>query len=132
MDPADFYRVACDLPKQSTDESYLRTSVGRGYYACFHLAKVAAEKKWSWVEPGDGRHRALVRLLKARGSAAISDQLRDLLDMREHADYHLDNVVDPQYCEEARQLAEWLVPRLVSLGNVQSRQKPPAGNGRRR
>jgi hypothetical protein len=116
FDPVAFYDLSREILSFRTEESYLRTSVGRAYYACFHLARLALQRKWRWVPPEQGsEHSAVIRELARRGRLPLSHALRDLRYLRDHADYDLDTPVDAARCDRARELADWLVARLRTL-----------------
>ena len=115
FDPAGFYELATVLLSNAQNESYLRTSVSRAYYACFHLATLGCRRKWSWEPPSYGEHRAVVRKLREQRQLYLAANLQTLLGLRELADYDLNVSVDEATCRQALTLAAQLVPRLRSL-----------------
>lgn len=116
FDPIAFYDLSREILSVKVEESYLRTSIGRAYYACFHLARLGLLRKWRWVPPEQGsEHSAVIRELARRGRLPLSHALRDLRNLREYADYDLGTPVDAAHCERARELADWLVARLKAL-----------------
>ena len=94
MEPAEFLKTA-ELLKAQTEEAHLRTSAGRSYYAAFlyfreHLKQIGLEKT---RKPGYEAHAFVIQCLKfcevTEGTKA-SQYLRDLQQVREDADYHLE------------------------------------------
>lgn len=115
FDPSNFFALATAILSHSQDESYLRTSLSRAYYACFHLARLGCGRKWSWSPPDYGQHRAVLRKLRDQRYLSLAMQLERLLELRERADYDLDMHVDDALCQKGLDIAKWLVPRLQSL-----------------
>lgn len=94
MEPAEFLKTA-ELLKAQTEEAHLRTSAGRSYYAAFlyfreRLKQIGLEKT---MHPGQQAHAFVIQCLKfcevMEGTKA-SQYLRDLQQVREDADYHLE------------------------------------------
>ena len=94
MEPAEFLKTA-ELLKAQTEEAHLRTSAGRSYYAAFlyfreYLKQIGLEKT---RKPGYEAHAFVIQCLKfsevTEGTKA-SQYLRDLQQVREDADYHLE------------------------------------------
>jgi hypothetical protein len=111
FDPGDFEELADWLAVQRADEAGLRTSISRLYYAA-HLAATRGAYAKGWFTPtGGGKdHGGVIRALTNRGLRDRAGQLRKLLELREHADYHLDCAVGEfnrgcDICEEIRQSA---------------------------
>jgi uncharacterized protein (UPF0332 family) len=104
--------VALELTAIGTEERYLRSAVNRAYYACFHLARLGCERKWSWVPAEYGQHRAVIRELREHRQTFLAGRLSRLLNLREHADYDLARPVDRELSRQALALADELMPRL--------------------
>ena len=115
FDPSDFYDLAVALPSLDAREASLRTAISRAYYACFHLARLGCQRKWSWTPPPFGEHRSVIRKLREQRVLQLAAALQTLLDLREHADYDLATPIDAATCNHALDLAAGLVPRLRSL-----------------
>jgi hypothetical protein len=113
--PAAFYDVARTLLSDHDGEAFLRTAIGRSYYACHHVARLGCERKWSWSPPEYGAHRAVIRKLRDQRQPYLAQQLDALLRLREWADYDLETPVDRLVCQRALSLAAWLLPRLQAL-----------------
>lgn len=96
FDPDEFQRLADWLVAQRTDEASIRTSISRLYYSAHLLATHRASAK-GWFSPtGRGEdHGGIIRALRSKSGRIRADQLRRLLELREHADYHLDCTVGP-------------------------------------
>jgi uncharacterized protein (UPF0332 family) len=93
VDPKQFFTTA-ELLKDKPNESHLRTSVGRSYYAAFLyfrelLRNLGLEKK---KNPAHEAHEFVVQCLQfsrtVEGEKA-AEYLRDLRRVRTDADYHL-------------------------------------------
>lgn len=118
FDPVGFYRVALAIVAGTTgepDEAHLRTAISRAYYGCFHLARLGCARKWSWLPPEAGQHRAVIRKLREHRQLYVARQLDALLSLRERADYDLNATIDRLACHQVLELAGWPVPRLRSL-----------------
>lgn len=91
FDPKNFYELAQWLVNQGRDESGLRTAISRVYYSAHHIALERLTQK-NWITPtGTGAdHDSVIRELRNRRTRQLGDNLRRLLELREHADYHLD------------------------------------------
>lgn len=91
FDPKDFYVLAQWLVDNKQDESSLRTAISRVYYAAHHIAVRKMIEKCSWTPKGSGDdHDGVIRELRGRRFRTQGDRLKSLLEMRQHADYHLD------------------------------------------
>ena len=84
FDPADFLRVANELASEGHDEAFLRTAVGRAYYAVFLQAREFLGLR------GQRRHihNTVISRLK-RTDFAAGTQLDKLETLRGQADYEL-------------------------------------------
>src|SRR5690348_6320296 len=100
MNPEDFLDTASDLLLQNKREADLRTCIGRGYYAIYHMLiqKLLADLPLSLLQAGGlggkGRigHDPLVTVLKASGDLRlkmIGSLLENLKVARHQADYNL-------------------------------------------
>ena len=105
MDPYEFFALASNLVGRSPDESSARTAVGRAYYACWLTARDRMfGKDGVRLRPGKlkqilrGRrgasHEAVLTAVGQNGALTpgnrktMSDQLRELRDLRVQADYY--------------------------------------------
>ena len=109
FDPHEFFTLADTLLANSADEASLRTCISRAYYACHLVARdsiygldgrnlTKSEKKRLAKNPkGSGDHAAIIVAvatsthLKSGPAKRLSDQLGQLKEMRERADYILDS-----------------------------------------
>src|SRR5713226_6790753 len=96
FDPDEFQRLAEWLAVQRGDEAGLRTAISRLYYAAHLTATRRASLKGWFIPTGrGGDHGGVIRALANRGWRDRAGQLRRLLELREHADYHLDSAAGP-------------------------------------
>lgn len=124
----EFLDIGKKIADRYASECGYRTAIGRVYYAC-HLIGSDATTQKGWF-PGrhyDGRdHLGLCRALKEQNQKQIEYKLRDLIELREHADYHVkkpsnggcrycNNVVDKQVWERAKAIASNILPRLQAI-----------------
>ena len=91
FDPKSFLDLAKWLIDQSQSESHVRTAISRAYYAAHHIAlEKLAEKNWITPTGTGADHDAVIRELRNRKTRQLGDNLKRLLELRQHADYHLD------------------------------------------
>lgn len=108
FNPKDFYELAYWLVNQRQDESTLRTAISRVYYSA-HLIALERLVRKNWTPKGTGDdHRGVIRELRTRRFRLHGDYLYRLLELREHADYHLEasettRNKDCSVCKEIRQ-----------------------------
>jgi hypothetical protein len=134
FDPGEFLALAVKLSTTEPTEAAYRTCINRLYYAC-HLTGIYSTAAKGWFVPAHSAadHRGLVTCLKGRVSWYT--QLEDLLEMREHADYHITPRLSGQsrackYCSDgdstkfninqetwdrALGIAQYLHPRLRNI-----------------
>lgn len=138
FDARDFSSLASWLTEQRTDEATIRTAISRVYYAA-HLLAVRKPKN-NWVPTGTGAdHRGVIRSLNRGGTTRLASFLEQPLELREHADYHveaadtvfnqgcrfckkirdslsqLEQVVTLSHWEEVKKISERLFPLLEKL-----------------
>ena len=99
MNPRDFLSIAARMHAASTEAEW-RTSIGRSYYALFHVIIGGLSSRGA-VFRGEGKdHGDLIRYLAKvsnRQARSIGQVLRDLRAHRNHADYELSvNLQDKQ------------------------------------
>jgi uncharacterized protein (UPF0332 family) len=94
MEPVEFLKTA-ELLKAQSEQAHLRTSAGRSYYAAFlyfreRLKQIGLEKT---KHPGRDAHAFVIQCLQfsdVKECVQISQNLRDLQQVREDADYHIE------------------------------------------
>ena len=106
--PKDFHTLAVWLSQQRPDdEASLRTAISRVYYAG-HLLAVERLVQRGWAPKGTGDdHMGVIRELNRGRTRHLAGRLRQLLEFREHADYHLEAAdtirnQDCKYCKQVR------------------------------
>jgi len=127
FDAGDFFDIGVNIADKYANECGYRTAIGRVYYAC-HLIGSDATKEKGWFTPKNRAedHSGLCRALKVHNQTRIENKLRDLIELREHADYHIkkpsnggcrycNNVVDKQVWERAKSIASNILPKLKDI-----------------
>jgi len=106
MSPTAFLALAIQLANDPrADESWFRTSVGRAYYAAFHVGLEFAERFGIRLPRQEHVHKKLMMLLGNCPQISLSDAgklLDGLKRDRNHADYSLR---DPRFGGRAFALA---------------------------
>ncbi len=130
----EFFELGLKIADAHDNECGYRTAIGRVYYACYLIGSDATEQK-GWFPNrtySAADHSALCRVLKAQGLRGVGDKLRDLLELREHADYHIKkrptdkcrycenmtggvSLVDKRTWERAKSIASDILPKLEDI-----------------
>lgn len=129
----EFFTLGLKIADAYDNECGYRTAIGRVYYAC-HLVGSDATGQKGWFPPkySAADHSGLWRVLKERGARGVGDKLRDLVELREHADYHIKKgstdkcqycnnlqgkaeLVDKQIWERAKSIASNILPKLEDI-----------------
>ncbi|MBN2183346.1 MAG: HEPN domain-containing protein [Sedimentisphaerales bacterium] len=105
MDPADFLKTA-DLLKTQSEQAHFRTSAGRSYYAAFlyfreYFKRLGLKKT---KQPSKDAHAFVIQCLqfsKVDECVKAAQYLRDLQQVREDADYHLNREFSQSEAEDA-------------------------------
>lgn len=108
FDPEEFFSLASTLVSEDPSEGCLRTAISCAYYAC-HLTARSRLMLKQWQPRGSGQdHGGIMAELRTRNKRAMADQLAQLRELREHADYHLTCGCDKtnETCEICRCLRE--------------------------
>jgi hypothetical protein len=133
FDAQEFMGVAVRVASSEPNEAGYRTAISRAYYACHLVGCNATEEKgWFPHRTHTGAdHSGLWR--EALKTYPWRHKLRDLLELREHADYHTDSLPlkdTCRYCGEATQtqvlvncetweraklIAQDILPRLKNI-----------------
>jgi len=130
----EFLKLALNLVNYEPNEAGYRTAINRAYYAC-HLigCESTARKGWFTPKHKPDDHSGVCRALKKY--TPWGDKLRTLIELREHADYHIDPrqqspdnrcsycdgktdttaLVDENTWIIARDIANYILPRLQSI-----------------
>jgi uncharacterized protein (UPF0332 family) len=109
FDPVRFFLLARKLA--TGDESALRTSVSRAYYASFLVARERLGLSHERIP--DVHYRVIVEL--HRRSHLVATQLHRLRQMRNRADYDLNLSIGGRDAQEALALAEGILRWLGAL-----------------
>jgi sulfur relay (sulfurtransferase) DsrC/TusE family protein len=122
FDPQEYLRLAEDWSSKLVDETLVRVCIGRAYYAAHLSAREKIRAHYTGFEPYDGcpDEQAIVRgKFEELGRKDISNQLLDLLDMRVHADYYLNEYPQSKWSAEVKSAIELCKFILNSLEEVQ-------------
>jgi hypothetical protein len=135
FDAREFYEISLKIAEAFQNEAGYRTAIGRAYYAC-HLIGIEATSMKGWYKPAYNRgdHFGLCNAIKNQGKILkqAESKLRALIELREHADYHVKNRSEQgcQYCREksnaaplvneqtwdlARSIASDILPKLGKI-----------------
>ncbi len=133
FDAKEFFELGRNIAKSYGNECGYRTAINRAYYACHLIGSDATEQK-GWFEPRHiaADHSRLCGALGRLGPPGVGDKLRDLLELREHADYHIKkwptdgcrycentaggmSLVDKRTWERAESIAANILPKLESV-----------------
>ena len=131
----EFLQLSLRLVSYEPNEAGYRTAISRAYYAC-HLTGCESTAKKGWFTPKHkgSDHSGLWRALRDKHTPWWS-KVRDLQELREHADYHIDPTQQSpdnhcSYCDSktdtaalvdeniwirARDIANDILPRLQNI-----------------
>ncbi len=106
MNPLDFLTITSKKLKNQSSEADLRTSVGRSYYAVYHMIRNAIEAENIQLTL---KHGALWNSFFQTGvppdAKAIAKNMQTLYKARHEADYQLRNALTKQQTTTAYNLA---------------------------
>lgn len=115
----DLITLAKSLRRDSVDEATLRCAVSRSYYAALHKAdEVFPLRDPNARRVGEGTHEQIIARAQAHGNSVnpgrtsaqnVAKLLPKMKRLRVKADYHLDEDVNVQECDEAIQRAEYVI-----------------------
>jgi len=121
MNWRDFMSLAARLSAGSTEADW-RSSISRGYYAAFHVARHLLTDSRFVVPRADRAHQFLVYRLSNCGEAVVKQAGRDLESLRRlrnGADYDETPAITQIQASAAVQLAERIIQELDA-----ARQEP--------
>jgi len=98
FDPRAFFTLAQSLGAPGQQEEHRRSAVSRAYYACFHVARLALERRGRWQAGAVNAHQAVINELRRRNRRHLAVRLAWLKGRREDADYDLGTPLDDQAC----------------------------------
>ncbi|MGB2842255.1 MAG: HEPN domain-containing protein [Halobacteriota archaeon] len=109
FNPLDFLDLAEEL-KSATDESKIRTSIGRAYYAAFlHAREWLRGKKWTFYGDGRDHHEVQKGIIRYKGRK-LKDNMDSLRrDYRNEADYNLRRGFNERDASNAIKLAQIVI-----------------------
>lgn len=101
-------------------EPWIRTAIGRFYYAAFLASREYCEDHLGYVRTHLGREHAEVPRLLLRRNTGIADQLLFLRSIRNAADYdlHLSKATMKRNLDDGRELARTIIARLDELSDA--------------
>ena len=110
FDPVQFFNLASQLCSPSAAEAYLRTSIGRCYYASFLTARERLATYGHYRPLGTGAdHQGVIDTLARLGRRPLRDRLDSLRQLRARADYDLQRPMGFKDTERAKRLAQNLL-----------------------
>ena len=128
FDPAQFARLAADIPSDMRydKEARTRTALGRAYYGLFLAVRSAIRRQQSkHVDDPIHEHGGLQTALYNADTpdlTALAMTLGDLYDARMHADYHIDpdggwsgKLAKPRYAERLARRSRDAIGRVGSV-----------------
>lgn len=112
----DLLRVA-EACAESDEEAWIRTAIGRFYYAAFLASGEYCENHLGYVRTRLGSEHGEVPRLLMRRDSDIADQLVFLQSIRNAADYdlHLSKWTMNRNLDDGRELARVIVARLDQM-----------------
>lgn len=112
FDPLDLLRLAYGLEKIQNDTE-LRTSIGRAYYATFLYAREClVAKKWAIYDDYTD-HKEVVKVLHKYRGRKVSDKISALHNVfRKEADYELRGRITRVNAEDALKFANDIIRKL--------------------
>lgn len=115
----DLIALARQLRQNYGDEAGLRCAVSRSYYAALHRAdQVFPVRDPSARRIGEGTHEQIIARAQAYGNGVnpgriaaqtVAKLMPKMKRTRVKADYHLDEDVSAQECDDAIQRAEFVI-----------------------
>lgn len=118
FEPKEFITLA-DKLSGVRGESAKRTAISRYYYGCFLEGKRAVEGAgWTVFDSEGPDHGRLREVLRNRHQITESRELLRLRNLRDHADYHLDALISPDWCDLCKQVLEAGGNTSVEVGNT--------------
>ena len=110
FNPVEFYWLAGRLYEQHKNENnevIYRTIIGRSYYSAFLCARQSADIKDSSPDV----HRKVFNYFQAK-NVTVANQLKDLRQLRNSADYILENKISKREAIESLRLAKKILTTL--------------------
>jgi uncharacterized protein (UPF0332 family) len=81
------FAICLNTAKEKNSEVYVRTCIGRAYYAAFLVARDKASMRH---RDSSTIHSDVIKYYAAKKKAGIVNRLKDLKQLRQKADYVLD------------------------------------------
>lgn len=114
--PKAFLDVATVILQQDPPaaENFLRTAVGRAYYAAHLFARenLLQRRRISRDRKGKARHGAVIKALNIPATQLAANALDQLMLLRAQADYDLESAVSRPSAEESTRLALLVIGEL--------------------
>lgn len=112
--------IVAEACAKSAEEAWIRTAIGRFYYAAFLASREFREEHVRYVRTRSGREHSDIPRLLARRGGAIADQLLFLRSIRNAADYDLELSAETirRNLDDGRDLARRIIARLDELSGT--------------
>ena len=114
FNPSDFLTLAEELAQSGEDESKIRTSIGRTYYATFLTVREQLKSGgWEGLKTGKA-HREVREILQKYGREGriLADKLLNLSRIRNNADYELGQKSEQKIALQKIELAQKIIEKV--------------------
>lgn len=104
------------------EEAFIRTSIGRSYYAACLECRLFCERHLRYVRTRSSREHSQVQRLLAVYDQVLVDRLLFLRSTRNDADYEMSLSIDTLSIQriQARSMSRRIIARLDELGDAQT------------
>ncbi len=110
FNPVGFYQFSGTLYQNDNGEVTYRVIIGRAYYSAFLCARESA----GIINSGADVHKKVIEHFKSK-NRTISNQLKNLKDLRHKADYVLNKSIEKRDAGESLRLAKGILTTLNYL-----------------
>ena len=107
------YTVLIDERDREFKEGWIRTGIGRSYYAAFLIARRTLDL--DYLTTGEVHREVIEKLREADSHSA--NKLRTLRDLRNQADYDMRRGFDEKELEYAVELSRDIIERITAHSN---------------
>lgn len=114
FNPSDFLTLAEELAQSGEDESKIRTSIGRTYYAAFLNTREQLKiGGWEFPKTAEAHWKVREILQKYGGEGRVlADKLLKLSRIRDNADYELGQTFEQKTAFRKIKLAQKIIEKV--------------------